>query len=116
MSDEHLAVLRECHVRLCSDLDVSHPMDVLYQAKIFSEDDMQRVDRETTDMDKRRKFLSILKRKKDQAHGKFVGSLLESQTHLAVDLQTSLERIKEDTQKNKNGRPTVRQTDNHNFS
>ena len=112
MSDEHVAVLRKCHVLLCKDLDVNDPMDVLYQESMFSDDDIQHVKAEITEKEKRRKFLSILKTKRNQSYGIFVNSLWESksQRHLSVDLQTALQKIKEEAQKDENG--TVYHNDN----
>ena len=95
MSDEHQAVLQKCHVLLCQDLDVQIPMDYLYQEGMFSEDDRQRVDFRVTDSDKRRKFLSILKTKPDQAYRIFMDSLWksESQRHLSDALKRDLQNI-----------------------
>ena len=105
MSDKHVAVLRKCHVLLCKDLDVNDPMDVLYQESMFSDDDIQHVKAEITEKEKRRKFLSILKTKRDKSYGMFVHYLWESvsQRHLSVHLQTELQKIIEEAEKDENG-------------
>ena len=96
MSDEHQAVLQKCHVLLCDNLDVRHPMDSIYQEGLFSDEDRERVNSRLNDYDKRRTFLAILKTKSDQAYDILVVSLWKSaQQHLSDALKTDLQKMKE---------------------